>query len=153
MQLHELKSFSKTRKRRAGRGGKRGTTSGRGTKGQRARAGRRMRPELRDTLKKIPKLRGYGKHRAQSVIGAPNMRRIVNLSTLDANFKTGEVVSPKSLSEKKLIKRVSGSRPEVKILASGKLSKALKVEDCLTSKGAIDAIKKAGGEVVSKASL
>ena len=44
-----------------GRGGKRGKTSGRGTKGQNARAGRKKRPEMRDFIKRIPKLRGRGK--------------------------------------------------------------------------------------------
>ena len=43
-----------------GRGGKRGKTSGRGGKGQTARAGNKRRPELRDFIKRIPKLRGRG---------------------------------------------------------------------------------------------
>lgn len=41
MQLHELKPKHKAKKKkRVGRGGKRGTFSGRGVKGQKARAGR-----------------------------------------------------------------------------------------------------------------
>ena len=61
MQLHTLKSKTK-RKRSAqvGRGGTRGKTSGRGTKGQNARSGHKKRPEIRDTIKRIPKLRGRG---------------------------------------------------------------------------------------------
>ena len=68
MQLHELKP-TKARKsvKRIGRGGKRGKTSGRGTKGQKARAGNSMRPEMRDIIKKLPKLRGHGKNRALTV--------------------------------------------------------------------------------------
>lgn len=42
-----------------GRGGKHAKTSGRGGKGQTARAGNKRRPELRDIIKKLPKLRGY----------------------------------------------------------------------------------------------
>ncbi len=62
MQLHNLKKNTGNKKRRqVGRGGKRGKTSGRGTKGQNARAGRKKRPELRDIIKHIPKLRGRGK--------------------------------------------------------------------------------------------
>ena len=44
-------------KRRVGRGGKRGTYSGRGIKGQKSRSGRKLRPEWRDALKSIPKKR------------------------------------------------------------------------------------------------
>ena len=47
------------KKKRVGRGGKRGTTSGRGTKGQKSRSGHRIRPAERDLLIRIPKLRGY----------------------------------------------------------------------------------------------
>jgi large subunit ribosomal protein L15 len=60
MQLHELKPFHPNKKqRRVGRGGKRGTTSGRGTKGQKARAGHRIRPAERDLIQRLPKLRGF----------------------------------------------------------------------------------------------
>jgi large subunit ribosomal protein L15 len=61
MQFHNLKRKTKNKKaRQHGRGGKRGKTAGRGTKGQNARAGRKKRPELRDTIKRLPKLRGRG---------------------------------------------------------------------------------------------
>lgn len=61
MQFHNLKKNTSNRKaRQVGRGGSRGKTSGRGTKGQNARAGRKKRPEIRDAIKKIPKLRGRG---------------------------------------------------------------------------------------------
>jgi len=60
MQLHQIQPITKRRiKRRVGRGGKRGTYSGRGGKGQTARAGAKVRPEIRDLIKKIPKIRGY----------------------------------------------------------------------------------------------
>jgi ribosomal protein L15 len=45
--------------RQVGRGGTRGKQSGRGGKGQTARSGNKRRPEMRDIIKKIPKLRGY----------------------------------------------------------------------------------------------
>lgn len=61
MQYHNLISKTKRKKsRQVGRGGTRGKTSGKGTKGQNARAGRKKRPELRDIIKRIPKLRGRG---------------------------------------------------------------------------------------------
>ena len=67
MQLHNLQSKTKRKKsRQVGRGGTRGKTSGRGTKGQNARAGRKKRPELRDFIKRFPKLRGRGKNSLKS---------------------------------------------------------------------------------------
>lgn len=60
MQIHDLKRKHKNKKDRiVGRGGKHAKTSGRGGKGQTARAGNKRRPELRDIIKKLPKLRGY----------------------------------------------------------------------------------------------
>jgi ribosomal protein L15 len=60
MQTHNLKRLHKNKKDRlVGRGGKHAKTSGRGGKGQTARAGNKRRPELRDIIKKLPKLRGY----------------------------------------------------------------------------------------------
>ncbi|MBI4136288.1 MAG: hypothetical protein HY481_01940 [Candidatus Vogelbacteria bacterium] len=58
--MHQLKrQHPRQRKKIVGRGGKRGTTAGRGTKGQKARAGHRIRPAIRDVIKKLPKRRGY----------------------------------------------------------------------------------------------
>jgi ribosomal protein L15 len=60
MQINDLKRTHKNKKDRiVGRGGKHAKTSGRGGKGQTARAGNKRRPELRDIIKKLPKLRGY----------------------------------------------------------------------------------------------
>jgi len=59
MQLHELQPDHKSKtKKRIGRGGKRGTFSGKGVKGQKSRAGRKIRPATRDLIQQIPKLRG-----------------------------------------------------------------------------------------------
>ncbi|MDO8589813.1 MAG: uL15 family ribosomal protein [bacterium] len=67
MQFHNLQARTKRKySRQVGRGGTRGKTSGRGTKGQNARAGRKKRPELRDIIKRIPKLRGRGKSSLKS---------------------------------------------------------------------------------------
>jgi large subunit ribosomal protein L15 len=68
MQYHSLKRKTPNKKsRQVGRGGTRGKTSGRGTKGQNARAGHKNRPELRDFIKRIPKLRGRGKNSNKSI--------------------------------------------------------------------------------------
>ena len=60
MQSHQLKPTHKRKKpQRIGRGGKRGTYSGAGIKGQKSRAGAKIRPEIRDFIKKLHKLRGH----------------------------------------------------------------------------------------------
>jgi large subunit ribosomal protein L15 len=67
MQFHTLQPKTKPKTSKAvGRGGKRGKTAGRGTKGQNARAGRKKRPEIRDFIKRFPKLRGRGKNSFKS---------------------------------------------------------------------------------------
>lgn len=67
MQLHELRPKHKIKKaKRIGRGGKRGTYSGRGMKGQKSRAGARFEPIIRGLIKRYPKLRGY-RFKAKSV--------------------------------------------------------------------------------------
>lgn len=67
MQFHNLKRKTPNKKSRSvGRGGKRGKTAGRGTKGQNARAGAKLRPELRDFIQHVPKLRGRGRSSLKS---------------------------------------------------------------------------------------
>ena len=59
MQLHEIQPNQKNESRkRIGRGGKRGTYSGKGIKGQKSRAGKKIRPAIRDLIQRTPKLRG-----------------------------------------------------------------------------------------------
>ena len=85
---HTKRNTPNKKSRRVGRGGKRGKTSGRGTKGQKARAGRKLRPELRDTIKKIPKMRGHGKNRARTVNAEKVRAQGVNLGVLENVFQT-----------------------------------------------------------------
>jgi large subunit ribosomal protein L15 len=148
MQTNQLKRRSKNRKGiKVGRGGKRGKTSGRGTKGQKARAGRKLRPEERDTIKKIPKLRGYGKNRAMTVDGTVMDIVAVNLSKLQTRYNDGETVSTATLLEKKIISRKGGKLPRVKILSVGEISKKLTIEKLPLSATAKEKIEKAGGSV------
>jgi len=110
---HIQRSPSARRSRRIGRGGKRGTYSGRGIKGQNARAGAKFRPAERDIIKKIPKLRGY---RFKSFRPQP---AAVNLDTLARYFKPGDTIDPVALLKKKIIQRLGGKTPQVKILGRG----------------------------------
>src|SRR5579863_293834 len=100
MQLNTLKRKNPYRKsKRVGRGrasGK-GKTAGRGTKGQNARAGHKKRPDVREKLKKLPKLRGY---RFASIAAKP---AVVNVSALEAMFSAGDVINPKILLERGVV--------------------------------------------------
>lgn len=148
MQLHELtpQTPRKTAKR-IGRGGKRGKTSGRGMKGQTARAGNSTRPEMRDIIKKLPKLRGHGKNRARTVNAERTVYIPVNIAQLEAAFAAGETVSPKTLVARGVVKSVRKRAPAVKILANGEITKKLTIEGCAISATAVEKIEKAGGTV------
>ena len=142
MQKHQLKRKNKNKKSvQIGRGGRRGKTSGRGHKGQKARAGAKIRPAIRDVIKKLPKLRGY---RFNSFKVKPI---VVNLSLLEKSFASNDTVSPSSLSKKGLITTRKGTFPSVKILGTGILTKKLIIIRCAVSKSAREVIEKAGGTI------
>lgn len=148
MQLHSLSPRTKHKKRPpVGRGGKRGKTSGRGGKGQTARAGHKMRPESRDLIKKLPKLRGHGKNRARTVRTNRIKVSPVNLSAIEAAYQAGETVSPASLLARGLVRRAKGRVPSVKILGTGALSKALVIKGCAVSASARAALEASGGTI------
>ena len=142
MQLHQIRPIHKKKKRkRVGRGGKKGTYSGRGVKGQKARAGRKLKPFIREWIKRYPKLRGY-KFKSFRIKPA-----IINLNTLEEKFNTGDTVNPQILLEKKLIRRIKGKVPQVKILGKSKLTKKLIIENCQVSKGVKEKIEKSGCKI------
>lgn len=145
MQTHNLIPKTKNKKTMiVARGGKRGKTSGRGGKGQTARAGNKRRPELRDFIKRIPKLRGRGVNPHKSIETRPLS---LNLGVIDAVVKSGAIVTPKTLIEMKLMSTFEGKIPKVKILAGGEITKKISVENCIVSKEAKAKIEKAGGSV------
>lgn len=142
MQIHELKRKHKNKdKKRVGRGGKKGTYSGKGNKGQKSRAGRKMVPIIRELIKRYPKLKGYRAFRID------NDFAVVNLEVLEKHTKDGETINPENLIKKGIVSKVKGKTPKVKILGTGKLTRKLVVENCKTSKTAKEAIEKVGGTV------
>lgn len=144
MQTHNLKRKTENMKKiQVGRGGKRGKTSGRGTKGQKARAGHKIRPEIRDMIKRLPKLRGRGVNSNKSI---QKDTVPVNLSDLGV-FKANEIVSPKTIVDKGILATVHGRYPRVKILSLGEITSAVTVRDCEVSAGAKAKIEKAGGKI------
>ena len=144
MQLHQLRPVHKPKKpKRVGRGGGHGTYCGRGRKGQSSRAGHKFAPIIRELIKRYPKLRGY---RAEKM--ASN-QVIVNLETLEKKFQESETINPQILLEKRIIRRIKGKTPQVKILGRGELKKSLTIEDCSVSQSAREAIEKSGGKIIT----
>lgn len=142
MQIHELQPKHALKgKKRVGRGGKKGTYSGKGMKGQKSRAGRKMVPMIRELIKKYPKLRGY------RAFALTDYSAVVNLDVLEKITKDGDVVNPKNLLESGIVRTIKGKTPEIKILGKGKLTKKLVIENCKVSKSAKEAIEKAGGTI------
>lgn len=151
MQTNDLKRKTQNKKRKdVGRGGKRGKTSGRGHKGQGQHGSHGLRPQMRDIIKKFPKLRGHGKNRGRTVNSSVVKPFSVSLSVLEANFEAGAIVSPKELVKKGLVPTSFGKNPEVKILSTGNITKKLKIVECSASKTAEEKIIKAGGSIKSK---
>jgi len=142
MDLHNLQSATQLKhKKRIGRGGKRGTTSGRGTKGQKSRAGRRIRPASRDMMRKIPKLRGFKLKSLQRIF------TVINLDILESKFNVNEQVTPQTLRARKLISFNKGQFAKIKILGRGRLTKKLIFQDVAVSQKALVKILAVGGEI------
>jgi large subunit ribosomal protein L15 len=142
MQRNELKPKTKrVKKILRGRGDK---TAGRGTKGQKARAGHKIRPEIRDFIKTLPKMRGRGVNINKSIQTKPTP---VSLGFISNTFKSNDIVSPSTLYKKGLVTKVSGQLPKVKILATGELDKSLTFINCFTSKSVQEKIEKNGGKI------
>jgi large subunit ribosomal protein L15 len=145
MQIHNLKRKTpNTPKPLVGRGGKRGKTSGRGTKGQKSRAGNKKRPELRDFIKRMPKMRGRGKNSFKSFA---ERAVVVSLSSIEKAYKAGDRVEPITLAEKGIIEKIDGMFPRVKILTAGEITKKVIVSGVEVSASAKALIEKAGGTV------
>ncbi len=143
MQIHQIKPNHKSlRPKRVGRGGKRGTYSGRGMKGQKSRAGAKIRPQIREAVLKFPKKRGFKfKSRNPHYI-------IVSLSDLRKTFPQGGIITPAKLEKKGLI---SGKkrRERIKILGVCPLKAKYTLKRCWASKVAGEEIIKAGGKIIS----
>jgi large subunit ribosomal protein L15 len=145
MQLHNLKAKTKrVTSQQVGRGGTRGKTSGKGTKGQNARAGRKKRPELRDFIKRFPKLRGRG---VSPLKVFRDKAVAVNIGAIDAAFNANETVNKEALISKGLISEKKSKTLPVKVLGSGELSKKLIFDGVTVSLTAKAAIEKSGGEI------
>ncbi|MDR3196487.1 MAG: 50S ribosomal protein L15 [Planctomycetaceae bacterium] len=139
-----LKAKASRKRRRVGRGigSGRGKTSQRGHKGQGSRSGSSMNPVFEGgqmpLVRRIPKRGFNNKGFADIVIG-------VNVDDLEIFFDKGETVTPQSLKEKGVVKKVFD---RIKILGNGELTKPLDVSAHSFSATAQKKIEAVGGKVV-----
>jgi len=143
MQIHQLKPGKRKDKKTIGRGGKRGTYSGKGNKGQKARSGASIDPLFEggrsSLVERLKKVRGFKSRNAKKVV--------VKLEKLEKLFKNGDVISRETLLAAKLVNKTN-VKNGVKILSSGKITKKLTIaKEILLSQTAKDAIIKAGGKI------
>ncbi|PSO45221.1 MAG: 50S ribosomal protein L15 [Parcubacteria group bacterium SW_6_46_9] len=142
MQLHDLQpKTDKDDKKRVGRGGSRGKTCGRGHKGQLARAGGTPRPQIRDRIKKLPKLRGYDNNPVHKKPVAVNVGSLADVVEKDTH------VTPQFLVKAGLIQKKGNRIPPIKILGEGDIDTAVIVAGCEISDSARKMIEAAGGDV------
>ncbi|KKT90880.1 MAG: 50S ribosomal protein L15 [Candidatus Jorgensenbacteria bacterium GW2011_GWA2_45_13] len=138
MEVHKLKpNYKKKKGKRVGRGGKRGTFSGRGQKGQKARAGHSIRPAERDLISKLPKLRGTKNSRNSRI-----QRKELNLNDLQ---KLEEKIINKEVLKKHGI--IKSAMETVKVLGTGKISRPVVLKGITASASAKKKIEEAGGSL------
>lgn len=139
MQLHQLGPKTKFKDRkRVGRGGKRGTTSGRGTKGQKSRSGHRIRPAERDLIQRVPKLRGF------SFKPLRPKAAVVNVGDLERKMENN-IIDLNSLITAGLVR---WNVRRVKILGEGSVKRPLEIKGLQVSAEAKKKIEAVGGKIV-----
>lgn len=145
MKLHELKpnkggAVKATKRLGRGTGSGQGKTAGKGHKGQNARSGGGTRPGFEGgqmpIYRRLPK-RGFTNIFTKEYA-------TVNISDLNDRFEDGAEVTPQSLKEAGIIKKLNDG---VKILGDGNLDKKLTVKANKFSKSAAEKIEANGGKV------
>lgn len=141
LSLHTIHAAPGARKKkiRIGRGGKRGTYSGKGFKGQKSRSGGRKglkRLGMRQLIEQTHKLRGFKSLREKP--------EVLNLKNLAPIIKNNDQVNPQFLVDKGLVKN---TRKPIKILGNGEIGVKIELTGCLVSLSAKEKIEKAGGVV------
>ena len=157
MQLHQLKPIVEHKDRkRVGRGGKRGTYSGRGSKGQKSRAGHRIRPGFRGgdnpIWKLFPKQRGASK-KTDIKHAFFRLRQahpaVVSFALLNKHFSAGQEVTPNLLVKKGLVRT---GKQGIKVMGGGELKHKLNFSKLKLSAAARTKVTALGGTIVEKVS-
>lgn len=145
-QLNKLSGLVKKRKK-IGRGGSRGGTSGKGHKGQKARSGSHgigygFEGGQMPIVRRLPK-RGFNNVRFGTSY------TLVNLSDLEENFSGDIEITKDLLIERGIIKLKKGAlshqKSLIKLLGDGTLTKKLVIHVDAASKSAAQAVINAGG--------
>ncbi|MBU2028862.1 50S ribosomal protein L15 [Patescibacteria group bacterium] len=144
MQIHTLKLKKRQKKKSVGRGGKKGTYSGRGNKGQKARSGVSIDPlfeggrsSLVDRMKKI---RGFKSIKAKALI--------VDIVKLGEKFKDGDLINRETLIKRGFFDKMETEGKKIKILGNSSIKIKLKIgQNILISAAAKKAVETAGGEI------
>ena len=143
MQINTLKLKTPKKKRKTiGRGGKKGTYSGKGNKGQKARSGAKVNPLFeggRSTLiDHMKKKKGF--------TSIATKVATVKLADLETSFKNGDTVTLEALVKTELIRKIQASA-RVKILGNEAIKTKLTIaKGILLSIPAKKAIEAAGGK-------
>ena len=142
MELHELSpvlgSTQVGKRKGRGCGTGNGKTAGRGHKGQKARSGGKIRVGFEGG--QMPLARRVPKRGFNNIFAKP--LTAVNLVALNA-FEDGAVVDAEALIEKGII---DSCKYGLKVIANGKLTKALTVKAAAFSESAKAKIEEAGGK-------
>lgn len=138
--LNNLTPLVKKRKR-VGRGGSRGGTSGVGHKGQKARTSGEVRPGFEGgqmpISRRLPK-KGFNNNRFKKEF------EIVNIEQLETTFDAGDNITRELLIEKGIIK--GRTKTLLKVLGGSGLTKKFTISANSFSKSALEAINKVGGK-------
>ena len=145
MQLHELNAGSRKKRKRVGRGpgSGLGKTCGRGHKGAKSRSGfknkRGFEGGQTPLKRRLPKF-GFTN---------PN-RQTYQLINLDRLEKLGQLTDGASLEMQQMLEMglIRNTKTPVKLLGRGSLTKKIKITVDKASRGAVESVTQAGGEVI-----
>ncbi len=145
MQLHELNAGSRKKRKRVGRGpgSGLGKTCGRGHKGAKSRSGfknkRGFEGGQTPLKRRLPKF-GFTN---------PN-RQTYQLINLDRLEKLEQLTDGDSLEMQQMLEMglIRNTKTPVKLLGRGSLTKKIKITVDKASRGAVESVTQAGGEVI-----
>ena len=145
MQLHELNAGSRKKRKRVGRGpgSGLGKTCGRGHKGAKSRSGfknkRGFEGGQTPLKRRLPKF-GFTN---------PN-RQTYQLINLDRLEKLEQITDGASLEMQEMLEMglIRNTKTPVKLLGRGSLTKKIKITVDKASRGAVESVTQAGGEVI-----
>jgi large subunit ribosomal protein L15 len=146
MQINQIKlSRPRKKKKFIGRGGKKGTYSGRGNKGQKARSGAHIDPLFEggrsSLVDRMKKKRGFK--------SLKNKKKIIQISALEKKFKDGSEINEAALIKVGIVDTID--KGKIKILGKTTLKKKFTIaHEILISSQARESVEKAGGKIIKK---